>query len=38
MPECSAAELAAQVNDPDCDHVGPYLKNRSVEERGLAGY
>jgi len=34
MSEYSAAELAAQVNDPDCDHVGPYLKNRFAEERG----
>lgn len=24
MSEYSAAELAAQVNDPDCDHVGPW--------------
>ena len=38
MSEYSAAELAAQVNDPDCDHVGPYLKNRFAEERGLTGY
>jgi hypothetical protein len=26
MSEYSAAELAAQVNDPECDYVGPYLK------------
>lgn len=38
MSEYSAVELAAQVNDPDCDHVGPYLKNRFAEERGLADY
>lgn len=38
MSEYSSAELAAQVNDPDCDHVGPYLKNRFAEERGLTGY
>jgi len=38
MSEYSAAELAAQVNDPDCDHVGPHLKNRFAEERDLTGY
>lgn len=38
MSEYSAAELAAQVNEPDCDHVGPYLKNRFAEERGLTDY
>jgi hypothetical protein len=38
MSEYSAAELAAQVNDPDCDHVGPYLKNGFAEERGLTDY
>ena len=34
----TADQLAAQVNDPDCDHVGPFLKNRFAEERGLVGY
>jgi hypothetical protein len=38
MSEYSAAELAAQVNDPDCDHVAPYLKNRFAVERGLTDY
>jgi hypothetical protein len=38
MSEYSAAELAAQVNEPDCDHVGPYLKNRFAGERGLTDY
>lgn len=38
MPEYSPAELAAQVNDPECDHVGPYLKNRFATERGLTDY
>jgi hypothetical protein len=38
MSDYTAAELAAQVNDPDCDHVGPYLKNRFAEERGLTDY
>jgi hypothetical protein len=30
--------LLPQVNDPDCDHVGPYLKNRFAEEQGFKDY
>jgi hypothetical protein len=32
--EWTAEQLAEQVNDPDCDHVGPYLKNRFAEQYG----
>ena len=31
----TAEQLADQVNDPDCDHVGPYLKNRYAQQYGL---
>jgi hypothetical protein len=34
--EWTTEQLADQVNDPDCDHVGPYLKNRFAEQYGLA--
>lgn len=34
--EWTAEQLADQVNDPDCDHVGPYLKNRYAEQYGVA--
>lgn len=33
--EYTAQQLADQVNDPDCDHVGPHLKNRFAEKYGL---
>jgi hypothetical protein len=36
MEGYTAEQLADQVNDPDCDRVGPYLKNRFAEQYGLA--
>ena len=31
-------QLIAEVNDPDCPFVGPWLKNRHAEDLGLVGW